>query len=116
MVRLTGWHRKHAIRALGWPGGAKKKPSCRRRKRRYGAVIEDALGALWEASDRLCGKRLKVMIPVRRLQQAPLPRRLRTAEWAAIKDKIAVDGALAHHRDKAQQARAFNEVAATQLH
>ena len=57
IVRLTGWHRKHAIRALSLPGGAKEKPSCRRRKRRYGAVIEDALGALWEASDRLCGKR-----------------------------------------------------------
>jgi hypothetical protein len=36
----------------------------RERKRRYGATIKDALTALWEASDRVCGKRLKVMIPI----------------------------------------------------
>ena len=35
----------------------------RQRKPTYGATIEDALVALWEASDRICGKRLKVMIP-----------------------------------------------------
>jgi hypothetical protein len=29
----------------------------------YDATIRDALVALWEASDRICGKRLKVMIP-----------------------------------------------------
>jgi hypothetical protein len=28
-----------------------------------GATIKNALTALWEASDRVCGKRLKVMIP-----------------------------------------------------
>jgi hypothetical protein len=36
----------------------------RERRRRYGATIKDALTALWEASDRVCGKRLKVMIPI----------------------------------------------------
>jgi hypothetical protein len=36
----------------------------RERRRRYGATTEDALTALWEASDRVCGKRLKVMIPI----------------------------------------------------
>lgn len=35
----------------------------RKRHRKYGATIKDALTALWEASDRVCGKRLKVMIP-----------------------------------------------------
>src|SRR5205823_10509009 len=35
----------------------------RETRRRYGATIKDALTALWEASDRVCGKRLKVMIP-----------------------------------------------------
>jgi hypothetical protein len=33
------------------------------RKRRYNAAIRDAVTALWEASDRVCGKRLEVMIP-----------------------------------------------------
>jgi hypothetical protein len=33
------------------------------RTRRYGTTIKDAMTAPWEASDRVCGKRLKVMIP-----------------------------------------------------
>ena len=36
----------------------------RKRKRCYGATIKDALTALWEASDRVCGKRLVAMIPI----------------------------------------------------
>jgi hypothetical protein len=61
----TGWHRKHAVRALRqretvMPGEV---GASRERRRRYGATIKDALTALWEASDRVCGKRLKVMIP-----------------------------------------------------
>jgi hypothetical protein len=33
------------------------------RRRKYDATIKDAVTALWEASDRVCGKRLVVMIP-----------------------------------------------------
>jgi len=65
LCAVTGWHRKHAMRALGRQGAEKpeeaRKPSSR--KRRYDATIEDAVRALWEASDRVCGKRLVVMIP-----------------------------------------------------
>jgi len=65
LCATTGWHRKHAVRALrqretvalGEVGAP------RERRRRYDATIKDALTALWEASDRVCGKRLKVMIP-----------------------------------------------------
>ncbi|WP_271580784.1 hypothetical protein [Bradyrhizobium sp. CCBAU 45389] len=65
LCATTGWHRKHAVRALRrreavGPGGVE---ATRKRGRRYGATIKDALTALWEASDRVCGKRLKVMIP-----------------------------------------------------
>ena len=65
LCATTGWHRKHAVRALRQhetvgPGGVE---APRERRRRYGATIKDALTALWEASDRVCGKRLKVMIP-----------------------------------------------------
>jgi hypothetical protein len=62
LCATTGWHRKHAVRALRakvQPAGEPKP-----RRRRYGAVIRDGLVALWEASDRFCGKRLKPMIPV----------------------------------------------------
>src|SRR3981189_2670530 len=59
---VTGWHRKHAVRALA--SHVRISPEARRqRSPTYGATIRDALVALWEASDRICGKRLKVMIP-----------------------------------------------------
>ena len=61
LCATTGWRRKHAVRAL-----RQRKTGVvtrRERRRRYGATIKDALIALWEASDRVCGKRLKVMIP-----------------------------------------------------
>ena len=62
LCKVAGWHRKHAVRALA--SAATSAPDGpRQRKRTYGATIEDALVALWEASDRICGKRLKVMIP-----------------------------------------------------
>jgi hypothetical protein len=64
LCATTGWHRKHAVRALRQetvrPGGV---AAPRERRPRYGATIKDALTALWEASDRVCGKRLTVMIP-----------------------------------------------------
>jgi hypothetical protein len=65
LCRTTGWHRKHAVRALRRRvvDKAVETPAPRERKRRYGATIKDALTALWEASDRVCGKRLVVMIP-----------------------------------------------------
>src|SRR6201989_2462813 len=62
LCAVTGWHRKHAVRALASHVGIS--PEARRqRSPTYGATIRDALVALWEASDRICGKRLKVMIP-----------------------------------------------------
>lgn len=52
LCATTGWHRKHAVRALRRRAtvgpGAMKAP--RERKRRYGATIKDAMTALWEAS------------------------------------------------------------------
>jgi hypothetical protein len=65
LCATTGWHRKHAVRALRQdePVTEEDVEALRERKRRYGATIKDALTALWEASDRVCGKRLKVMIP-----------------------------------------------------
>jgi hypothetical protein len=65
LCATTGWHRKHAVRALRQRETVTvlgQAPS-RARRRRYGATIKEALTALWEASDRVCGKRLKVMIP-----------------------------------------------------
>jgi hypothetical protein len=60
-VAVTGYHRKHAIRLLR----IKERVETSRRSRPvYGPRVCSALAALWEASDRVCSKRLKVMIPV----------------------------------------------------
>ena len=62
LCAVTGWHRKHAVRALAIHVAIS--PEARRQRRpTYGATVRDALVALWEASDRICGKRLRVMIP-----------------------------------------------------
>src|SRR6516162_7090206 len=63
LCAMTGWHRKHAVRALRQTETVTAAGAARERRRTYGATIKDALTALWEASDRVCGKRLKVMIP-----------------------------------------------------
>ncbi len=63
LCKVTGWHRKHAVRALGVRSTTIVLDRPRRRKPTYGSIIKDAVVALWEASDRVCGKRLKVMIP-----------------------------------------------------
>jgi hypothetical protein len=62
LCSVTGWHRKHAIRVLSSREKSVSAPQ-RQRHRTYRPSIPDALIALWEASDRLCGKRLVVMIP-----------------------------------------------------
>ena len=60
-VAISGYHRKHAIRLLNQtPTGSGK----RDRRRVYDERVRQALVILWEASDRLCSKRLKVMLPV----------------------------------------------------
>ena len=62
-VSLTGYHRKHAIRVLGSNG----RPAPMERpvgKRVYDEAVKEALVVLWEASDRICGKRLKAVLPL----------------------------------------------------
>lgn len=61
-VAITGYHRKHAIRVLGAePGPERSRPA---RNRLYDEAVRQALIVLWEAGDRVCGKRLKALIPV----------------------------------------------------
>jgi hypothetical protein len=60
-VRLTGYHRKHAIRALAAPA---KPSSGRVYKRLYDEAVRQTLIVLWEAADRICGKRLKALLPM----------------------------------------------------
>ena len=60
---LTGRHRKHAMRLLraGASGGhAHPRPE----RRLYDQATREALLVVWEASDRICGKRLRPLVPI----------------------------------------------------
>jgi len=61
-VALTGYHRKHAIRVLREEVATAK--AARTRNRLYDEAVRQALTVLWEAADRVCGKRLKALIPM----------------------------------------------------
>src|SRR5438445_1150888 len=113
LCRTTGWHRKHAVRALRRvveKTATTRDP--RERSRRYGPTTEDALTALWEASDRVCGKRLKVMIPTLlpaleqhgRLQLGKADRDCVLAISAATIDRLLGDVKLAASGGKRRRA------------
>jgi hypothetical protein len=59
-TRVTGYHRKHALRVLKRP--LVPRPP-RPRPRIYDEAVRQALTLLWEAADRICGKRLKALLP-----------------------------------------------------
>ncbi len=62
-AEVTGCHRKHAARLLR--GGHKSERSRPRpERRRYDDAVREAMIVLWEASDRICGKRLKPLVPM----------------------------------------------------
>jgi hypothetical protein len=114
LTATTGWHRKHAVRALSAVAASRtgrlqpceetprtvddtaQRPTGRRRK--YGGA-RDAIVALWEASDRVCGKRLVVMIPALlpalerhgRLQPTSEERGLLLSVSAATIDRMLVE-------------------------
>jgi hypothetical protein len=62
-IEVTGFHRKHAIRALRKPSAEKFANQQAQRSRVYKQAVVEALTILWEAADRICGKRLKMAIP-----------------------------------------------------
>jgi hypothetical protein len=64
-VAVTGYHRKHIIRLF------KATPATTRTPIRgtgrlpvYDDAVREAVVVLWEASDRVCGKRLKPLVPI----------------------------------------------------
>ena len=61
-VALTCYHRKHAIRVLREEFSPATE--MRARNRVYDEAVGRALTVLWEAADRVCGKRLKALIPM----------------------------------------------------
>ena len=62
-VAVTGFHRKHAMRLLR-TGGPVTPSGVRLERRIYDEAARTTLIVLWEAADRICGKRLRPLIPI----------------------------------------------------
>lgn len=64
-VVLTGYHCKHGLHLLKEPCETESKTvqyRCVRSRRVYDEAVKEILTVMWEASDRICGKRLKAII------------------------------------------------------
>jgi hypothetical protein len=98
-VVISGYHRKSAIRLLNGSdnidGGAPRHSA----RTVYDHAVREALQILWEASDRVCSKRLKALIPTLvpalerhgHLQLDPLVRDKLLAISAASIDRLLRD-------------------------
>ena len=64
---ITGYHRKHAARLLGKNWDDKRNQADTTgtlfKQRIYGEAVREALIITWETADRICGKRLKSILP-----------------------------------------------------
>jgi len=64
VVAVTGFHRKHVIRLFKPGATTRVVRDSTRRLPIYDEAVRAALVVLWEASDRICGKRLKPLLPI----------------------------------------------------
>ena len=62
-VAVTKMHRKHAQRLLR-QGKPRQRSAPRPGRRIYDEAVREALILVWESSDRICGKRLKSLVPI----------------------------------------------------
>ena len=63
-IAVTGHHRKHGIRLLGQSGDdGEQQPAAKKGRRIYDESVRQAVIVVWEAADRICGKRLKAALP-----------------------------------------------------
>ena len=62
-IAATGYHEKSAIRVLNGSMAVKLRQT-RQRTPLYDEAARAALIVMWEASDRVCGKRLKALLPI----------------------------------------------------
>ena len=62
-VAITGFHRKHAMR-LPRCDAAVRRSEAKASRRIYDEAVCEAMVVPWEASDRICGKRLKALMPI----------------------------------------------------
>jgi len=63
-IAATGYHPKSAVRVLNAPTEEARTSKTRHRRPLYDEASRTALIVLWEASDRVCSKRLRALLPV----------------------------------------------------
>ena len=62
-IAVTGHHRKHGIRLLAHTEDDEGTPRPVMGRRIYDEAVREAVIVIWEAADRICGKRLKAAMP-----------------------------------------------------
>src|SRR5215471_16917214 len=95
---VTGYHRKHAMRLLR-SGQVNRRSGPRPGRRVYDQAVREALIVVWEASDRICSKRLRPLLPILveamerhgHVQRAPQVRARLLAMSAATIDRALGD-------------------------
>jgi len=123
-VAVSGYHRKYAIRLLGnqiCRNGQMQVgtfPEIYKSRRIYDEAVKEALIVTWEAADRICGKRLKAIMPDLvgamerhghlRLNQ-DVRKRLLSASTATIDRLLAPVRGKAKPRKKRRRARKINK-------
>lgn len=63
-IAVTGYHPKYAVHVLNAPEPIASAPRGRVRPSVYDEAAKQALIVLWEASDRICGKRLRPLLKI----------------------------------------------------
>jgi hypothetical protein len=89
-IAISGYHPKYAIEVLNREEFGPKPPQERKRPRLYDDAAKQALIVLWEASDRICGKRLR---PLLRTLLPSLERHGHLQLDAAVRAKVLAMGA-----------------------
>jgi hypothetical protein len=104
--RITGYHRKHAVRLLNGPAPSGERPRARRRRAAlYGPAVIAALTAIWTAAGYPWSVRLKALLPLwlpgarRRLRLSPaLERQLLAISPRQIDRRLAPHKRQLHKR------------------
>jgi hypothetical protein len=118
-INTAGCHRKHAIRLL--TGGGTVMPEAPGLGRTiYTEAVRQALVILWEAADRICGKRLKAVLPslISALERhghlalEPNVRQLLLAASPATIDRLLapVRGTAGHRRKRKPTTKSSREI------
>jgi hypothetical protein len=118
-IAVSGCHRKHAIRLLTATSPAATTAAAVPR-RTYDEAVREALIVLWEAADRICGKRLKAVLPdlLASLEQhghlaldGTVRQRLLTASAATIDRLLAsVRGAASHRKKRKKPTKPSQQI------